>query len=135
MEYWWVHILLFVFGYVTCKTFYFVRGAKLSITLLRASHIIYLSSLIKAIEHMSHAREMMLEHMIKTEKGGSQISFFEMKFEEDLRLFKERSIDVLLYCHPAFFKPTLEFDDWSTAMKFLQDNKQAALAFWNGEQQ
>jgi len=83
---------------------------------------------------MSHAREMMLENMIKTEKSSSQISFFEMKFEEDLRIFKERSIDVLLYCHPSFFKPMLEFDDWTTAMKFLQDNREAALAFWKGDE-
>tara|TARA_R100000808_G_scaffold19251_1_gene41862 strand:- start:545 stop:823 length:279 start_codon:yes stop_codon:yes gene_type:complete len=85
---------------------------------------------MKALENMSYARDLVLENMIKTEKSSSQISFFQLKFEEDVRLFKERAIDVLIYCHPPFFKPTLEFDDWRSAMEFLEKNKQTALIFW-----
>ena len=123
-------MLIFGFGYITCRTFYFVRSAGTSLSLLRASHIIYLSSLIKVMEHLSYAREIMREHMIKSEKNGSQISLFEIRFEEEINQFQERAIDVLLYCHPPFFRQMMEFDDWESAMSFLDENKESALQFW-----
>ena len=131
MEYWWAHLLTFVFGYVTCKTFYFFRSTRTSLTLLRGAHIIYLSALIKVLEHLSHAREIMLEHMLRTEKTATQISSFEWRFEEDVNLLKQRSIDVLIQCHPTFFQQTLEFNDWESAMKFLTEHQGSALQFWD----
>lgn len=124
-------MLTFVFGYITCKTFYFFRSSRISLSLISAGHIIYLSSLIKAIEHLSYAREIMREHMLKTEKDSIQISSFEQSFDEDLRLLKTRSISTLLRCHPTFFRTMVQFDDWSSAMKFLQENREGALSFWS----
>lgn len=73
----------------------------------------------------------MREHMLKTEKDSIQISSFEQIFDEDMRLLKARSIDTLLHCHPTFFRTMVQFDDWTTAMKFLQENREAALGFWS----
>jgi len=131
LEHWWIYLLTFVFGYVTCKTFYFIRALRTGLTLLQGAHVIYLSSLVKAMEHFSYAREMVLEHMLKTERGSTQISSFEMRFEDDIRLFKKRSIEVLLYCHPPFFRRMVEFKDWQSAMDFLQENRESALRFWD----
>ena len=130
MEHWWIYLLTFFFGYVTCKTFYFFRSARLSLVLLRASHIIYLSALIKSLEHLSYAREIMLEHLLRTNKGSAQISSFALNFDEDTRLLKSRSISTFLDCHPSFFRTMIEFDDWNSAMKYLQENKEVALKFW-----
>jgi hypothetical protein len=124
-------LLTFVFGYVTCKTFYFFRSSRISLSLLNASHVIYLSSLIKTIEHLSYAREIMREHMLRTEKDSIQISSFEKGFDEDLKLLKVRSINNLLQCHPTFFRTMIQFDDWGGAMKFLQENREGALSFWS----
>jgi len=122
---------MFVFGYITCRLFYFFRSARLSLSLMRASHVIYLSALIKALEHLSHAREIMREHLIKTEKNSNYISSFEIRFNEDVKLMKKRSIDVLIACHPKFFRPMIDFDDWEEAMTYLQSHNDAALQFWN----
>lgn len=98
--------------------------------MLRAGHIIYLSSLIKVVEHMSHAREIMREHMLKTEKNSTQISSFELRFDREMQTLKLRSIDTLLACHPMFFRKMIEFKDWPSAMEYLLNNKEAALKFW-----
>ena len=52
MEQWWMYLLTFVFGYVTCRTFYFVRAARVSLTLVRGAHIIYLSALMHVLEFL-----------------------------------------------------------------------------------
>ena len=98
--------------------------------LLRASHVIYLSSLVKSLEHLSYAREIMLEHLLKTNKNSAQISSFEISFDEDVRLLKFRSIRAFIECHPRFFQSMIEFDDWDSAMAHLQQNKEIALKFW-----
>tara|TARA_Y100000593_G_C4290308_1_gene327894 strand:+ start:49 stop:459 length:411 start_codon:yes stop_codon:yes gene_type:complete len=130
MSHWWLYLLIFVFGYFTCKTFYFVRSARVSLVLIKANNIIYLSSIIKAIEHLSYAREIMLEQMLKAGKNSTQISTFEFQFEKDVKLLKRRSVSTLLACHPAFFRSQVEFEDWEGAMKYLQENKTTALKFW-----
>tara|TARA_R100001163_G_C5068188_1_gene208119 strand:- start:1206 stop:1610 length:405 start_codon:yes stop_codon:yes gene_type:complete len=131
MEQWWMYLLTFVFGYVTCRTFYFVRAARVSLTLVRGAHIIYLSALMHVLEYLANAREIMLEHMLIAEKSATQISSFEFRFEQDTKLLKERSIDVLLYCHPSPFRQMLEFEDWEGAMRYLDENSESALKFWD----
>jgi hypothetical protein len=130
MHHWLLYLLIFIFGYLTCKTFYFVRSARISLVLIKASNIIYLSSLIKAIEHLAYAREIVLEQMLKSGKNSTQISTFEFRFEQDTQTLKRRAISTLLACHPPFFRSQLEFDDWGGAMKYLQKNKSTALKFW-----
>ena len=130
MQHWWLYLIVFIFGYLTCKTFYFFGAARVSLTLVKATNIIYLSSLIKALEHLSYAREIMLEQMLKSGKNSTQISTFEFRFEQDVQTLKRRSISTLLACHPAFFRSQLEFDDWKSAMAYLQKNKSTALKFW-----
>lgn len=127
---WWLYLLVFIFGYVTCKVFYFLRVSRLSISLLKISQIVYLSTLIRALEHLSYSREIMLEHMLKAEKGSTQISSFEYRFGEDVRMLKERSIQELLQQHPKVFRRIIEFDDWPSAMRFLMEHKAETLAFW-----
>tara|TARA_Y100000593_G_scaffold89356_3_gene173450 strand:- start:1425 stop:1841 length:417 start_codon:yes stop_codon:yes gene_type:complete len=130
---WWLHILIFAFGYLTCKTFYFMRSTRLSVSLMKVSAVLYLSLLMKAIEHMSYAREMVLEYMIYTERQAFEISSFEMRFENEMRLFKDRSISAFLSCHPKFFRSMVEFDDWEGAMSFLMENRATALYFWGDQ--
>lgn len=130
MTYWWMYILMFVFGYMTHKTFYFMRSTRLSIMLVKMAHVIYLTSLIKSLEHMTYARELVLESLIKTERNATQISIFEKKYDDDIKHFKTKAINTLIYAHPPFYLNMLEFDDWDTAMTYLQTNKKTALAFW-----
>lgn len=133
MELWLLGLLTFLFGYVTCRTFYFVRSARLSLTLLRASHIVYISAIIKAIENLSYSREVMLEHMAISERSSTEISLFERQYEYDVGLLKERSIQTLCVLHPKFFETTLEFSNWEEAMKYAEENREIMFKFWESE--
>ena len=130
MESWWLYLLTFIFGYVTCNVFYFLRLARLSLNLLKTSHIVYLSTLIKALEYLSYSHEVMLEYMIIAEKNSAQISSFKFRFDDEVQKFKDQSIEVLINNHPKFFHSTIEFKDWSTAMKYLSDHQKMALQYW-----
>ena len=133
MEYWLFGLLTFIFGYITCGTFYFMRSMRLTLVLMRASHIIYLSSIMKAIEIMAYSREIMLEYMLKSEKGPTEISSFEYRFDQDVSHLKDRSVSALKILHPPFFKNTLDFQDWETAMEYLHTHREAVYKFWEPE--
>ncbi len=127
---WVLYGLLFVFGYVTCQTFYFLKSTRLSLILLRATHLIYLSSTMKALEHMSFARGIVLEHMLRTEKGSAAISTFEIRHEEEVAKLKTRSIDLLIDLHPEFFQRMMEFENWEEASQYADTHKDIIFKFW-----
>ena len=127
---WLLYVLLFVFGYVTCQTFYFLKSARLSLILLRAAHLIYLSSTMKALEHMSFARGIVLEHMLRTEKGSTAISMFEIRHEEEVVKLKTRSIDLWIDLHPEFFQRMMEFENWEGASQYVDTHKDIIFKFW-----
>lgn len=92
--------------------------------------MIYISSMIKALENLSYSREIMLEHMILTEKGSFEISSFESKFDGEATHLKDKSIQVLLALHPEFFRKMVEFEDWNSAVKYAEQYREEILKFW-----
>ncbi len=127
---WLLYLLVFVFGYVTCQTFYFLSSARLSLILLRASHLIYISSMMKALENMAYARGIVLENMLKAEKNSVAISTFELRHEQDVRTLKDRSINLLIDIHPPFFKRMMEFKTWEEASNYIDTHKDVVFKFW-----
>ena len=127
---WLLYVLVFVFGYVTCQTFYFLKSARLSLVLLRAAHIIYLSIIMKAIEQLSFSRGIVLENMLRTGKGSAEISMFEMRHEEDIEHLKTRSIDLLRNIHPEFFQKMMEFETWGEASEYADKHRDIIFKFW-----
>lgn len=130
---WLLYLMVFGFGYLTCRIFYFFRSVRISVSLVRTAQVVYLSAVIKALEHLSYAREIMLEHMLRTEKGSSQISSFEYRFEEEVRLLKENSVRQLVNLHPRVFHDIVQFEDWTSAMDFLTEHRGSALSFWSNK--
>jgi len=125
VENWILYFLVFVFGYVTCKTFYFLRANRLSLSLIRLSHIIYLSSIVKAIETLTTARETV-------KFNNTELSKPESDFENEIKTLKDNSITYLLQMHPRYYREALKFDDWASSMTYLNENKDAVFKFWNG---
>jgi hypothetical protein len=128
---WFLYFLVFIFGYVTCSVFYFLRSARISLRLLRSSQIVYLSTIIKALECYYYARGIVLEHMLVAEKSGPSITTFEFRFDEDIKRFKTSSLETLKGDIPEFFEKVIEFEDWEQAMAFLEENRAQALDFWS----
>mgnify|MGYP003649801152 CR=1 FL=1 len=131
MEYWLFGLLTFIFGYATCRTFYFVRSVRISLMLQRASQVIYLSSMIKAIEYLAQSREIMLEYLLRSERGSGMISSFEYRFDQDVKHIKKQSIETFRDIQPEFFKSRVDFQDWESAMQFLNNNSTDVFNFWS----
>ena len=131
LEYYALHLLTFLFGYVTCLTFYFFKSSRISVRLLKVMHVVSLGILVKCIEEYSYAESQKLLALLKcgvTEQDEVYKKIVR-EHEQDLELFKMRSIAIIHALHPDYFKPTIEFDDWDSAMKYLRDNKNIAQTF------
>ena len=76
-----LYFLVFLFGYVTCKTFYFLRANRISLSLIKLSHVIHLTSTVRCIENLIYTRERTREYYLKMEKSSVEISAVEIKFD------------------------------------------------------
>ena len=134
MDPWWMYALVFIFGYVTCRTFYFVRSSRLSLSLLLYTQIIYLSSMVKILESLLHTRYFVgrLRHSAK--EMSPVCSEIEQKIDDEIGILKDNSINYLINMHPKFYKDSIKFEDWTTSMLFLEDKKQEAFNFWKHDE-
>jgi len=130
MDPWWLYLLVFVFGYVTCQTFYFVRSARVSLKLMKSSRVIYLLMMAKAMEKYKIAEEVMIQHMQESGKDQFTISKFKDSIEKERQSFKHRTITWAVENTPDTFKGILGFEDWDSAMKYLVLHQDEAFKFW-----
>tara|TARA_Y100001938_G_C8066460_1_gene420461 strand:- start:1419 stop:1766 length:348 start_codon:yes stop_codon:yes gene_type:complete len=107
-----LHLLLFIFGYITCRTFYFIRAGRLSLRLIVSGHLFYLFAIERALGKYS---EML---------GRSS------EIENDIEVLQSNSIDYLLKLHPTFYREALKFHDWKTAMEYLESHREITNQYW-----
>mgnify|MGYP003145742718 CR=1 FL=1 len=93
-----LYFLVFLFGYITCRTFYFIRSARLSLKLIVSGHLFYL-----------------------------------LAIENDIVVLQSNSIDYLLKLHPTFYREALKFDDWQSAMEYLEEHREIISQYWMEE--
>lgn len=122
--------MVFIFGYVTCKTFYFLNTTRLSLKLIKSSRVIYLLMASRAVENYIMSETIMKKYLAKNNENGDATRAFEDKCASELEHFKVIAIKQLISQTPDAFKPGLEFDDWNTAMLHLQRHREEALNFW-----
>ena len=130
MDPWWLYALVFVFGYVTCQTFYFINSSRISLKLMKSSRVIYLLMMAKAMEKYKIAEEVMVSYMRESNKDEKLITSFKESIDNERNSFKDRSITWLLDSTPNTFRDTVGFNDWTSAMKFLVLNREEAFRFW-----
>lgn len=126
-----LYILVFIFGYITCKTFYFFNGARASILMIKLAHIISLTILSQCIEAYSYATYTKLRALSKTGviPGSDLYEKIREKGRDETAQFKEASILTIIAAHPKRFRPLISFNDWKSAMNYLQENRQVAALF------
>ena len=129
---WWLQLLLFVFGYVTCSTFYFLRSSKASIAILKSTQLVSLYILTRSLEHFAFGKETRLHHMRRAEESEHNINAFMRLYNKEVEDYKRRSVQQIIEAHPSFFRQVLEFDDWESAMELLNKNKPEMYAFLRG---
>ena len=130
MDPWWLHALVFLFGYVTCQTFYFIKSTRVSLKLMKSSRVIYLLMMAKAMEKYKIAEEVMVIILKKSNKDEKTIRDFQNSIENERQSFKERSISWVVENTPSTFRDIIGFNDWDSAMKFLILHRNEAFKFW-----
>ena len=133
MDPWWLYAIVFLFGYVTCKTFYFMRGTRITLKLLKSSKVIYLSMLVKSIENYAASEALMLKYLNDSNTSQDVKDAFIKSFEIEKETFKMRGIQNLMNRIPHTFKESIGFHDWEGAMLYLAFNHKEALEFWRIE--
>ena len=130
-ESYFLYFLIFVFGYVTCKTFYFFVSARTSVLMIKLAHVISLTILSKCIEAYSYATYTKLRALSKTgmPPGSDLYEKVKQKDQEEVNQFKETTILAIISAHPERFRSIISFTDWKSAMNYLQENRQVANIF------
>jgi len=131
MGLWWLYLLVFIFGYLTHKTFYFLRSVKISIGLIRVSQLVSLAVLAKSMENFYYSHTSRLRQMKEQDETQNNIKDTRRSFNMEITNYKEKAIKEMLDLHPDFYNPIIEFDNWKSAMKYLEDNKQFVLKLLN----
>jgi len=124
---WWLYLLVFVFGYLTHKTFYFFRSIKISIGLIRVSQLISLAVLAKSMENFYYSHTARVRQMKEDDESEKNIKDVRRSFNMEISNYKERAIKEMLDLHPNAYAPIVDFDNWKSAMKYLEDNKEHVL--------
>lgn len=120
---WWLQLLLFTFGYVTCRTFYFFRAAQSSVQMLQTSQLISLAMLARSIENFAYSKSLRLQYMEETNASDQNKKAFMLLHTNEMKSFKVKSIRHIINLHPKFFRDALDFDDWPSGMRFLNKNQ------------
>ena len=121
---WWLYLLVFGFGYLTHKTFYFFRSVRISIGLIRVSQLVSLAVLAKSMENFYYSHTARLRQMRENNEDEKDIRDVRRSFNVEISGYKEKSIKEILDQHPKFYDPIVEFDDWKSGMKYLEENRE-----------
>ena len=130
MDPWWLYALVFLFGYVTCQTFYFIRSTRVSLKLMKSSRVVYLLMMAKAMEKYRIAEEVMVSNLEQSNKDQKTINSFKDSIELERESFKKRSVSWVIDNTPPTFRDIIGFNDWNSAMKFLVLHQDEAFKFW-----
>ncbi len=128
---WWLYLLIFLFGYYTHKTFYFFRSIKISIGLIRVSQLISLSVLANSMENFYYSHTSRLRQMRENGESEENLRDTRRSFNAEINGYREKAIKEMLKLHPEFYNPIVDFKDWNTAMKYLNENKEFVLNLLN----
>tara|TARA_B100000131_G_C18020903_1_gene574522 strand:+ start:407 stop:817 length:411 start_codon:yes stop_codon:yes gene_type:complete len=128
-----LYLLIFIFGYFTCKAVYFLRSLTTSMALIRLAQLVALSIFAKTLEDIHYARVAKMEGMLKNKESQHNVQAFVYRFEDEMASYKRRCIKGLIDLHPQIFHETIQFDDWKSAMKFLNDHQSTVEHILRGE--
>tara|TARA_R110002020_G_scaffold62584_1_gene167265 strand:- start:560 stop:784 length:225 start_codon:yes stop_codon:yes gene_type:complete len=65
--------------------------------------------------------------MREHDEGEKNIKDLRRSFNFEISNYKEKAIKEMLDLHPTFYSPIVDFDNWNSAMRYLEDNRQFVL--------
>ena len=126
---WIQYFLIFLFGYLTCKTFYFFRATRTGILIVKSAQVISLAILAKSMENFAFSRTYKILTLQESNASEQNIKAYTINIDLAIDAYKEKAIKNIVEQHSKFFKEILDFDDWKSGMDFLEQHKEVAHAF------
>lgn len=117
-----LYLLVFLFGFYTYKTFFVYRIAHASLFMLRMAQRTSLEMLLKTIEHHSYAKTFCVNQLNKNDGSKKEVASYKIYMNNDIELLKQMAIKDINKTLPSYFEHSVAFDDWDSAMEFLQNN-------------
>jgi|TARA_R110002020_G_scaffold296864_1_gene512596 hypothetical protein len=127
---WLQYFLIFAFGYLTCKTFYFFRATRTGILLVKSAQVISLAILAKSLENFAFSRTYKVLTLKENNASEQNIKAYTINIDLAIDSYKEKAIKHIVDQHSKFYKEILDFDDWKSGMKYLEQNREVANAFF-----
>ena len=121
---WLFYALVFLFGYLTCKTFYFVNSTRKSVRILQLCQLVGLFIIVRALENFHYSQQYRLQILRANDASEQNIAAYSLQHEDEVNIFKKRTVQHIIDAHGDFFQEMVEFTNWTTAMKFLDKNRQ-----------
>ena len=130
---WLQYFLVFVFGYATCRTFYFFCATRTGILIVKSAQVISLAILAKSMENFAFSRTYKILTLKENNASDQNINAYTINIDLAIESYKEKSIKHIVEQHSKFFKEILDFNDWKSGMEFLEQHKEVAHAFFAEE--
>tara|TARA_Y100000310_G_C20293571_1_gene628322 strand:+ start:37 stop:447 length:411 start_codon:yes stop_codon:yes gene_type:complete len=125
--------LAFISGFIFCKVLDFFGASSMAVALIKTANLVALYMFVKSFERIVYYNNLALNDYIKRETNERNIEVFKKKLDEEVELFKERCIIALLKSRPPIFRKTTPYDDWPSAMMYLNTNRDFVLELFKGE--
>ena len=88
---------------------------------------------VKSYERIAYYNNLALNDYMKNEPGDRNVEVYKNNLDEETRLFKDRCIKALVNSSPPLFRKTVPFEDWPTAMLYLNQNRDFVLQLYKGK--
>jgi len=95
--------------------------------LMHITQLIALYITVKGLENFQYARQYRLNILNESKASEQNVKAFKLQCEEDVSLYKTRTIKKMIAAHGGFFNHLVQFEDWNGAMKFLEKNRQEVI--------
>ena len=94
---------------------------------MRVSQLVSLAVLANSMENFYYSHTSRLRHMREHDESNEDIKDARRSFNMEITNYKEKAIQEMLDLHPDFYNPIVDFDNWKSAMKYLEDNQHYML--------
>ena len=122
-----LYFLVFMFGYVTHRTFWTFRSTKSILLLLQSAQITSLLILARSIEKYSYVKAFGANQLTKSGATDDAVDNYKKYIDNDIEYFKSSSIKNIVRNTPEHFEPIVQFSDWNSAMEYLDNLNQTRM--------
>jgi hypothetical protein len=74
---------------------------------------------VRGLENLQYTKSTRVKEMHRAGDLERNIDAFTFNFDREIALYKQNAIRDIINNHPRFYKDIIAFDDWESAMVYL----------------